>query len=138
MNISDIENSVTERLKAKISDLHIEGFPEKPAEFRLVHQKGAILVHYQGGNYSDPKSLGCIYQDKKLEFSITIIMKHLRTHEGAYGYLDTVRQILTGFKPENCSKMIPVKEEFISEDSGIWQYSINFTTTTSVIENIEE
>jgi hypothetical protein len=137
MNINDIENSIIERLRSKISDLHIEGFPEKPAEFRLIHPKGAILVHYQGGNYSESKSIDCIYQDKKLEFSITIVMKHLRTHEGAYEYLDIVRQILTGFKPENCSKMIPTKEEFIGEDNGIWQYSINFCLITPSIEEIE-
>lgn len=138
MAIKEIENQIIERLKANIQDLHIEGFPEKPAEFRLVHPKGAILVHYQGGNYSETKSLGCIYQDKKLEFSITIVMRHLRTHEGAYEYLDKVRGILTGYKPENCSKMYPTKEDFLSEDNGLWQYSINFVTTTPVLENIEE
>ena len=138
MNIQLIENSITERLKDKFPELHVQGFPDKPAEFRLLHPKGAILVHYQGGNYSESKSLGCLYQDKKLEFSISVVMKHLRTHEGAYEYLDKVRETLTGYKPENCSKMIPIKEEFLTEDNGIWQYSINFATTTPVIENIEE
>ena len=136
MTINNIENSITEILKEKFPELHVEGFPEKPSEFRLLHPKGAILVHYQGGNYSETKSLACIYQDKKLEFSITIVMKHLRTHEGAYEYLDKIRQILTGYKPENCTKMYPIKEEFISEDSGLWQYSINFVTTTPTMEEI--
>lgn len=136
MSISNIENSIIERLKGEFPELHVEGFPEKPAEFRLIHPKGAILIHYQGGNYSETKSLGCIYQEKKLEFSITIVMKHLRTHEGAYEYLDKVRNNLTGFTPENCSKIRPTKEEFIGEDSGIWQYSINFFTTTPIIEEI--
>lgn len=138
MNINNIENSIIERLKAKIPELHIEGFPEKPAEFKLVHPKGAILVHYQGGIYSDQKALAVIVQEKKYEFSITVVMRHLRTHEGAYGYLDRVRNILTGFKPEGGSKMIPVKDEFIGEDNGIWQYSINFTTVIPVLEDIEE
>lgn len=137
MAIKEIETQIIERLKAKIQDLHIEGFPEKPSEFRLIHPKGAILVHYQGGNYSESKSIDCIYQDKKLEFSITIVVRHLRKHEGAYEYLDIIRQILTGFKPENCSKMIPVKEEFIAEDNGIWQYSINFSLITPSIEETE-
>ena len=138
MTINTTENSITEILKEQLPELHVQGFPEKPSEFRLLHPKGAILVHYQGGNYSETKSLGCICQDKKLEFSITIVMKHLRSHEGAYEYLDKVRQILTGYKPENCTKMYPTKEEFISEDSGLWQYSINFVTTTPVLEIIEE
>ena len=108
MTINEIENEIIERIKSKIADLHIEGFPEKPSEFRLTHPTGAILVHYQGGSYSDSKSIGCIYQDKKLEFSITVVTRNLRNHNGSYFYLDKIRQILTGFRPLVCSKMQPV------------------------------
>ena len=138
MSINEIENQIIERIKNQIQDLHIQGFPEKPSEFRLTHPKGAILVHYQGGNYSESKSLGYMVQDKKLEFSITVVTKNLRSHEGSYFYLDKVRQILTGYKPDNCSKMQPIKEDFLSEDNGIWQYSINFSLTTPTIEETED
>ncbi len=137
MTINEIENQIIQKIKENISELHIEGFPEKPSEFRLTHPTGAILVHYQGGSYSDSKSVGCIYQDRKLEFSITVVTKNLRSHTGSYFYLDKVRQILTGFRPLFCSKMQPIKEEFISEDNGIWQYSINFSLTTPTIEETE-
>lgn len=138
MNIKNVETQIIERLKTKINDLKIEGFPEKPADFKLIHPKGAVLVHYQGANYSESKSIGCILQEKKLEFSITVVMKNLRSYEGAYYYLDKTRQVLTGFIPENCSKLLPLKEEFIGEDNGIWQYSINFATTTTVLEYEDE
>ena len=138
MTINEIENQIIEKIKSQIQDLHIQGFPEKPSEFRLTHPKGAILVHYQGGNYSESKSLGYIVQDKKLEFSVTVVTKNLRSHEGSYFYLDKVRQILTGYRPDNCSKMQPIKEDFLSEDNGIWQYSINFILTTPTIEETED
>jgi len=138
MTINEIENQIIERINSKINDLHIQGFPEKPSEFRLTHPKGAILVHYQGGNYSESKSLGYMVQDKKLEFSVTVVTKNLRSHEGSYFYLDKVRQILTGYRPDNCSKMQPIKEDFLSEDNGIWQYSINFSLTTPTIEETED
>jgi len=137
MSINEIENEIVDRIKSKISDLHIEGFPDKPSEFKLTHPTGAILVHYQGGSYSDSKSVGCIYQDKKLEFSITVVTRNLRNYKGAYFYLDKVRQILTGFRPIGCTKMQPVKEDFISENNGIWQYAINFSLTTPTIEETE-
>ena len=138
MSINEIENQIIEKIKNQIQDLHIQGFPEKPSEFRLTHPKGAILVHYQGGNYSESKSLGCLIQDKKLEFSVTVVTKNLRSNEGAYIYLDKVREILTGYRPDNCSKMQPIKEDFLSEDNGIWQYSINFILTTPTIEETED
>jgi len=77
-------------------------------------------------------------QDKKLEFSVTVVTKNLRSHEGSYFYLDKVRQILTGYRPDNCSKMQPIKEDFLSEDNGIWQYSINFSLTTPTIKETED
>lgn len=138
MHIAEVENLIIEKIKENIPELHVEGFPDKPSEFRLTHPKGAILVHYQGGNYSEPKSLGYIVQDKKLEFSVTVVTRNLRTHEGAYSYLDRVREILTGYRPKNCSKMQPSKENFLIETAGIWQYSINFTLTTPVIDKYDE
>lgn len=134
MLIGYIESEIIDKIQNKIPELHVEGFPDKPSEFRLTHPKGAILVHYQGANYSQSESLGYIVQDKKLEFSITIITRDLRSCHGAYVYIDFIRNLLTGYKPENCSKMQPVKEQFISENAGIWQYAINFTLTTPNIE----
>ena len=136
--ITEIENQIITRIKENIPELHVEGFPEKPSEFRLTHPKGAILVHYQSGNYSQSKSIGYIVQGKKLEFSITIVTKNLRSHEGAYFYLDKIRQILTGYRPDNCSKMQPIKENFLMENNGIWQYAINFSLITQNLEEIEE
>jgi hypothetical protein len=138
MHIAEVENQIIEKIKENVPELHVEGFPEKPSEFRLTHPKGAILIHYQSGNYSQPKSIGYIVQDKKMEFSVTVVTKNLRSHEGAYFYIDKVRELLSGFKPDNCSKMQPTKENFLLETAGIWQYAINFTLTTPVIEEYEE
>src|SRR5574344_1313256 len=53
MSIRAIEDSIIKRLKADFPDLFVDGFPEKPQEFTLIHPIGALLVHYRGGNYSD-------------------------------------------------------------------------------------
>lgn len=134
MLINQLEEQIISRLKQEIPDLLIEGFPEKPEQFQLIHPKGAILVHYQGADYSNTKATDAIVQDKKLEFALTVVTRHLRSNEGAYAYLDDIRRILTGYKIDGCSKMYPVKENFLSENAGIWQYSINFVLTTPVIE----
>ena len=104
----------------------------------FTHPKGAILVHYQGGSYSASKSLGYICQDKKLEFSATVITRNLRDWQGAYFYLDKIREVLTGYRPDNCTKIQPSKEEFLGENAGIWQYAITFTLFTPSIEKYQE
>jgi len=135
VNIETIENNIVERLKSKLTDLLIESFPEKPQEFIFTHPKGAILVHYQGGSYGNIQSTDIIVQNKKMEFALTIVTRNLKTNSGAYALLEEIKSILTGFKIDGCSKMYPVKEGFLVENNGIWQYTINFELTTPSIES---
>lgn len=134
MNIREIENSIIEKLKNEFPEVKVEGFPDKPSEFILLHPIGALLVHYQGSNYTSSQALSFITQENKKEFSITIITRNLRSNNGAYEYLDRVKSVLTGFKIDECSQLMPIKDNFISENSGIWQYAINFTLTTQNIQ----
>lgn len=135
MNIRDIENAIIKKLKISFPELLVEGFPDKPAEFILLHPIGAILVHYQGSNYTNSNSFSSIIQDNKKEFSITIITRNLHSNEGSYEYIDKVKTILTGFKINECSELMPIKDFFISENNGIWQYGINFSLNTTNIQS---
>ena len=134
MNIKDIENSIIEKLKADFPEILVIGFPDKPSEFILLHQVGALLFHYQGGNYSNTQALSYITQDAQKEFSITIVTRNLRNNNGAYDYLEKVKSALSGFKIDECSLLYPVKDFFISENAGIWQYGINFSLKTQNIQ----
>lgn len=134
VNIRNIENAIIEKLKNEFPEVKVEGFPDKPSEFILLHPIGALLVHYQGSNYTSSQALSFITQENKKEFSITIITRNLRSNNGAYEYLDRVKSVLTGFKIDECSQLMPTKDNFISENSGIWQYAINFTLTTQNIQ----
>ena len=138
MTIADMEKTIIERLKDRISGVEVIAFPEKPAEYKLLHHKGAILVSYRGSSFSEPRATDVVVQERKVELDIVVVMRHLRSHEGAYAYLDAVRTILTGFRLPGCSKMYPLREEFISEEGGIWQYAITFAFTMPAIELVEE
>lgn len=135
MNIREIEDSIIAKLKTEFPEVLVQGFPDKPSEFILLHSIGALLVHYQGSNYSNSEALGCIVQDNKKEFSITIVTRNLRANQGAYEYLDKVKVVLTGFQIDECTKLMPTKDFFISENGGIWQYGINFTLNTTNIQD---
>ena len=135
MNIRTVENAIVEKLKLSFPEILVKGFPDKPSEFILLHQIGALLVHYQGSNYTNSNALGIISQENKKEFAITVVTRNLRANQGAYEYIDNVKAVLTGFQPDECSKLMPLKDYFISENSGIWQYGINFSLTTTNIQN---
>lgn len=136
MNIREIENTVIGQLKISFPEVLVQGFPDKPSEFILLHSIGALLVHYQGSNYTNTQALGFITQENKKEFSITIITRNLRNNDGAYEYIDKVKAVLSGLKIDECTSLIPTKDYFISENKGIWQYGINFTLRTQNIQTI--
>lgn len=138
MSIREIEDLIIQYLKDKFHQFLVQGFPEKPQEFILLHPVGAILVHYRGGNYSNINSIGIISQERGLNFAITVVTRNLRNNNGAYETLDKVKQCLCGYKITGCTKLTPNKEGFISETNGIWQYEIEFTLTTPSIEEMEE
>lgn len=135
MNIRTIENAIISKLKTSFPEVNVEGFPDKPSEFILLHPTGALLVHYQGSNYSNSEAFGSITQENKKEFSITIVTRNLRSNNGAYEYIDKVKAVLSGYKIDGCSQLMPSKDNFISENSGIWQYAINFTLTTQNVQD---
>lgn len=137
MNIREIENALIEKLKSSFPEVLVQGFPDKPAEFILLHPIGALLIHYQGSNYTSTNALGFISQENKKEFSVTVVTRNLRFNEGAYEFIDRIKAVLTGFEPDSCSKLIPTKDFFISENKGIWQYGVNFTLTTTNIQDLD-
>lgn len=137
MNIREIENSIIEKLKTSFPEVLVQGFPDKPSEFILLHPIGALLIHYQGSNYTSTNALGFVSQDNKKEFSITVVTRNLRSNKGAYEFIDGIKSVLTGFSPDGCSKLSPSKDFFISEKAGIWQYGVNFTLTTTNIQDLD-
>ena len=136
MNIRNVENAIIEKLKLSFPEILIKGFPDKPSEFILLQQRRALLVHYQGRNYTATQALGFVTQVNQKEFSVTIVTRNLRNNNGAYEYLDKVKAELSGFQIDECTSLIPTKDFFISENKGIWQYGINFTLKTQNIQTI--
>ena len=121
MAILDIENDIISQLQSSITELKVEGFPENSSEYKLLHPKGAILVRFQGASYSLPNEAGFIQQTSNLEFNLTLMIKGLRNKNGAYNYIDSIITALTGFQG-----MYPTKVAFLTEDVGIWRYSLVF------------
>jgi hypothetical protein len=136
VNIRNVENAIIERLQTSFPEILVDGFPDKPSEFILLHPIGALLVHYQGSNYTTTQALGFVTQVNQKEFSITIVTRNLRNNNGAYEYLDKVKAELSGFQIDECTSLIPTKDFFISENKGIWQYGINFTLKNKNIQKI--
>jgi hypothetical protein len=127
--INTIIDDVLNELSANITELKVEAFPENPSNYRLIHPKGAILVSYVGSNFRDMQGFELVQQIESLDISLTLIIKGLRDKDGAYTYIDEIKEVLTGYSPTGCTMMFPLKIDFIGQTNGEWQYLLDFRTT---------
>ena len=131
MTIKEIENSIIEKLNTDITDLKVEGYPDKPETYRLNHPKGAILINYFGSDFGKPM-LGeelesFIVQEEEELFRCVISVRGLRDHQGIYDYIDRIKSSLMGYHPIDslrCKKMYVKQIRFVSEEDGVWTYAM--------------
>ena len=136
MNVLPVLDAVLTRLREKLPQLQVEYFPEKPAEYRLNHPKGALLVSYAGSRFDKPNDIGAVIQPQTIQLCVTVVFRQLNGKQGAVDVLDVVRRILGGYTPPNCRRRIWLtREVFIGEAKGLWQYALDFATESVFIED---
>jgi len=135
--ILDLETALVNRLAAALPMLHVQAYPEQPAAYTLKHPRGAVLVGYGRSAYGDPEASGLIVQTRRMEFDITVISRDLRSHGGAYGYLEAARIALTGWRPEGAGKTVPVRDRFLGVHGGMWRYALTVSLTAVTLETAE-
>lgn len=136
MNVLPVIDAVVARLKEKLLGLSVEYFPEKPAEYRLNHPVGALLVSYAGSRFDKPDDIGAVIQPQTLQLCVTVVFRQLNGKRGAIDVLDMLRRILGGYTPPHCRRRIWLtREVFIGEVNGLWQYALDFATESVFVED---
>lgn len=134
MTLIDIEAALLVRIGQAVPGYLVQSYPERPSGFNLIHPKGAVLVRFAGGSYGVPLATDVVVQERRTEWELTVVVRHLREHGGLYTVLDLLRTALTGFQIAGCEKALPVKEEFLSETDGVWQYAMLLAVPTVNVE----
>lgn len=136
MNVLPVIDAVVARLKETLPGLSVEYFPEKPAEYRLNHPVGALLVSYAGSRFDKPDDIGAVIQPQTLQLCVTVVFRQLNGKRGAIDVLDILRRILGGYTPPHCRRRIWLtREVFIGEVNGLWQYALDFATESVFVED---
>lgn len=123
--IETIEQAIVTQLKANVTEADIRVFPGNAEEYKLVPlNKPRIYVGYAGSSYSEPTNFDIIIQERILAFEITFQVRNLREHEGAYGFLQSIYSVLTGFSPLNNKRaMYALEEKLVSFENNIWTWT---------------
>lgn len=136
MRTLPIIDAVVARLKIKLPHLAVEYFPEKPADYRLNHARGALLLSYAGSQFAETVDVRYVCQPQTLKLSITVIVRQLNGRGGAVDVLDALRLSIIGYKPPNCRRKIwALSEKFLGENAGLWQYALDIATETMLMED---
>ncbi len=77
MNVLPVLDAVLARLREKLPQLQVEYFPEKPAEYRLNHPVGALLLSYAGSRFDRPDDTGAVIQSQTIQLCVTVVFRQL-------------------------------------------------------------
>lgn len=132
--IEGMETAIVARLDGAIEGARCRGFPERPRGYRHSGREAELFVAYRG---SRPKRIGTVDllgQTRIQTWDVHLITRDLRTHQGAYVYLDAIRRRLHGWLcPNAADVMVPAREEFVGEDDGVWTYVSSFEQDVVVV-----
>jgi len=128
--ISQLENAIVTRLlpiktelAASIPNLHIIPFPGTPEEYRkMVIQEGAIFVACRGSRYGPPLEQNSSDQDRTLSFEISLKLRDLRGHSGAYAIIEAIRKKLQGFEVVSRVPLVSVRDGFVGIEDNYWVF----------------
>jgi hypothetical protein len=125
MDIGGIEEVIVERVGGKLPNLQVLPFPDDPRNYKMDHPIGAVLVNYHGSHYREPVDTEGLAQPRDAEWDLTIQVRNLRSHQGAYPVLEAIRQALQGWgKRVIGAKFRMGADEFVDAVHGIWTYRV--------------
>lgn len=136
MPVLPVIDALVAHLQTDFPHFQVDYFPQKPAEFRLNHPTGALLVSYAGSRFDKPQALGAVIQTQTLSLCVTVVFRQLNGKQGALAVLDALRQTLGGLELPHCRRGLWLtRESFLGESQGLWQYALDMSTESLFIED---
>lgn len=137
MGIEQIEKAFIAWLNDAIPDLPAESFPDEPERYDLLHERGVVLVRYNGTTFAEPETLGLTMQSGETEFVLSVLAFSLTDSNGIYALLTKVLRAICG-KSFNGSTPVKIKNvAFAGVNIGRWQYDITASFDLPIVEAAE-
>jgi len=130
IDIAGIEAFVVEVLNPLEveENVAIVAFPDG-ANYPRVATAGFAIVAFLGERLDPPngRNQGRGYaQNRTVQFEISLHLKDLRSHSGAYPIIDRMRDLLTGQSPPGCKPrgLYVASSQYADRINGFWIYRI--------------
>ena len=128
----ELEQAVIAQLKSAALGITVEPYPNSPDDYSLLDPAGAALVVIRGSRY-DQQFNGV--QNRATRIIVTLLVRNLNAHQGAYALIDAITMALMGWTPpiqgsgQNWCGLRVVSDQCVNENNGVWQYDMVFETS---------
>lgn len=120
--LAELEQALLDRLSQL--DLAVEPFPDRPGDYQVRHENGALLVALAGRSWTDPDRGPVVTRTVRVVLSLLVYS--LRGHSGAYTYLEQIEQLLSGWEYGGF-RFFPVSEDIGEEVAdNVWLYMLTY------------
>jgi hypothetical protein len=121
---ADLVEAIKARLQQKMPDVRVENYPDRPAEYRLNHPGGALLVGFRGTEPGNGDDRGGPQQGRRVRITVTVVTVSHRGPNGAMDRLDECRAALLAWSPKG--PLWPALEfggeSFLTENGAAWVF----------------
>jgi hypothetical protein len=128
VNVLALETDLVAKVQALMQPLGLkaEAYPDRPETYPFTHPVGVVLVLYRGSTYGPPKATDVMTQGRDLDYELTVLVRNLRSHQGAYPVLDALRGGLAGWMAPGAIQGARLgRDGFQSRnEGGVWQYAV--------------
>ena len=135
MTLQDLENMILGQLATTLTPfgIPVEPFPEKPAEYRMTHPIGKVLVIFSGFTNGPEITDAPHSHERNSAWSISLLLRGLRTPKGVYPVLEALGHALDPWTPPGCRRARSSKVTFMGNNEGVWVYDLTFEATDLVL-----
>lgn len=129
----ELADQAIAKLIFAMPELEVILYPANPANYRLNHPLGAVLLDYPGSTSTNAMLMGRVEQVRTVRIGLTLVTRQLWGTNGAATQLDRLRAALGGWRPEDCEPVYAIGDRLLQEDAGLWWYAMEFACNTRLI-----
>lgn len=133
-----VEAALVSRLDS-LRGLRVQAYPDDAKQLGKATPSARILVGYQSSAFR-VISEAPMTEEETLTYEITLEMKGLRTHSGAYPYLSQIKTLLNGFMPIS-GNLRPLRLRsigFKGVENGLWYYAMSLSLPVVIVAGQED
>lgn len=123
--IEKVDTALEAHLKESVSgQCKVEVFPNDPKTYDFANLPAALLIHYAGSRYAQPKGPVNTAQARSMEWALVLLCRSLRGEGGAYLHLEDVRLALQGQTFAGAGPLVMTRDQLMEERDGVWRWEI--------------